>query len=355
MRMQHKCAVAAVFGIIFFSLSMPTTYHKHQTASTSTAIAAATAVLAGVILGPQQPPPQPQQISSNFSIDERAAFALAIRTQCVRDFAILAQQAKRLNVLSDELRSIVDMVLVLLTQEGTDVLELPHHENVRSTIQALWHSDAIQRTFAYCRVRCVMDSTQHFLDHIENICAPDFLPSDTDILMNYMHTSERVETLFKKDNLQFRLIDVGTNRNDRRKYNSVDAVIFVVAMSDFDMSLPENAQINKLVYSLQCFQQTCSISQFREVSMLVVLNKIDVFREKLKSTNLNVCFPDYTGGRDFTKATQFVSNKFREVCRSTQACITHCTCALESRDIKLVLQAVNDFTLCQNVILAGIM
>jgi hypothetical protein len=48
--------------------------------------------------------------------------------------------------------------------------------------------------------------------------------------------------------------------------------------------------------SLDLFKQVCNNPLFRiDVSMILFLNKKDIFAEKIKNQSIRVCFSDYQG------------------------------------------------------------
>ena len=59
-----------------------------------------------------------------------------------------------------------------------------------------------------------------------------------------------METSFTRGDLLISLIDVGGQRSERKKwlhcFDSVDAVLFVVAMSEYDEVLAEDSDVNRM-------------------------------------------------------------------------------------------------------------
>ena len=47
--------------------------------------------------------------------------------------------------------------------------------------------------------------------------------------------------------------------------------------------------------SLRLFNSTCNSKWFTDTSIILFLNKKDLFEEKIKRSSLNVCFPEYSG------------------------------------------------------------
>lgn len=61
--------------------------------------------------------------------------------------------------------------------------------------------------------------------------------------------------------LKFKLFDVGGQRSERRKwincFENVTALLFLVAISEYDQSLYEDESINRMQESLALFDSIC--------------------------------------------------------------------------------------------------
>ena len=56
-----------------------------------------------------------------------------------------------------------------------------------------------------------------FLASVERIAAPDYRPSEQDILLSRIKTTGIVEVKFQMKNVDFRVFDVGGQRSERKK------------------------------------------------------------------------------------------------------------------------------------------
>lgn len=52
---------------------------------------------------------------------------------------------------------------------------------------------------------------------------------------------------------------------------------------------------NRMHESLHLFNSICNHRYFATTSIVLFLNKKDVFLEKIKKAHLSICFPDYDG------------------------------------------------------------
>jgi guanine nucleotide-binding protein subunit alpha len=73
------------------------------------------------------------------------------------------------------------------------------------------------------------------------------LPDEQDILRSRVKTSGITETVFLMGDLTYRLFDVGGQRSERKKwihcFEQVNAVVFLVALSEYDQYLYEDASV----------------------------------------------------------------------------------------------------------------
>jgi len=80
--------------------------------------------------------------------------------------------------------------------------------------------------------------------------------------------------------------------------------------------------------------------------MILFLNKRDLFAEKIKKVDLNVCFPQYSGGKDYDKAIAHIKEKFLAENKNPKKHIyVHVTCATDTDNINVVFNAVKDIIL----------
>lgn len=59
--------------------------------------------------------------------------------------------------------------------------------------------------------------------------------------------------------------------------------------------LAEDEEMNRMIESMKLFDSICNSKWFVETSIILFLNKKDLFEEKIKRSPLTICFPEYTG------------------------------------------------------------
>ena len=155
-----------------------------------------------------------------------------------------------------------------------------------------------------------------------------------------------VETWFQRGDFAIGLIDVGGQRSERKKwlhcFESVNSVLFVVSMSEYDQTLEEDHNVNRMQESIKLFASVCNVKWFSNASMLLFLNKKDAFDEKITFSPLRLCFSSYDGPQEKDAASKFMAEQFLSQNHSGRAIYRHFTCAKDPQNITKVFEAVED-------------
>jgi len=159
------------------------------------------------------------------------------------------------------------------------------------------------------------DGIDYFFKKIDNL-KPNFTPSFQDQLMTRRKTIgiTKVNFVYKKTIID--MYDVGGQRNERKKwihmFESVKAVCFICAISEYNQVLYEDDETNRIQESLDLFESYINNEYLRGSIVFLFLNKIDIFKEKIKEIDLKCAFSDYKGGKDYNNATKYIEEKFME-------------------------------------------
>ncbi|OLY79205.1 Guanine nucleotide-binding protein subunit alpha [Smittium mucronatum] len=193
-----------------------------------------------------------------------------------------------------------------------------------------------------------------YFDNIDRISGSDYVPNDQDVLRSRVKTTGINETLFKVGDLTYRMLDVGGQRSERKKwihcFENVTAILFLVAISEYDQVLIEDEGVNRMQEALTLFDSICNSRWFSKTSIILFLNKIDLFREKIPKSPLNLYFSDYKGGNDVDSAGEYILRRFVSLNQSdSKQVYTHFTCATDTNQIKFVMAAVNDIIVQNNL------
>ncbi len=97
------------------------------------------------------------------------------------------------------------------------------------------------------------------------------------------------------------------------------------------------------------FESSLSLPWFRKSSIILFLNKMDLFKDKLGIKPIRDYFPDYSGEEtDLQAAQEYFAKKFRGLNRTVDREIyVHYTNATDTNLLKITMQSVQD-TIIQN-------
>eukprot|EP00002_Diphylleia_rotans_P036018 TRINITY_DN78_c0_g1_i1.p1 TRINITY_DN78_c0_g1~~TRINITY_DN78_c0_g1_i1.p1 ORF type:complete len:352 (-),score=102.98 TRINITY_DN78_c0_g1_i1:352-1407(-) len=291
-----------------------------------------------------------------YTAEERASFKEVIHSNTIQSMKSLISNAEKLGVKIETPENEARALKIADLQSSGEAWSA----EIGKDIQELWKDKGIKETFSRKSEFQLNDSAQYYFDNLDRINASSYVPDEQDVLRSRVRTTGIVEIQFNYGNLRFRLFDVGGQRNERKKwihcFQGVTAVIFCVALSEYDQKLFEDESQNRMKESLLLFDEICNSRWFIDTSMILFLNKTDLFREKIQKTDLTVCFPSYKGGCDYDKATEFIKQRFEELNKTdTKQVYTHFTCATDTNNIKFVFNAVKDIILQNNLRQSGFM
>ena len=196
-----------------------------------------------------------------------------------------------------------------------------------------------------------------YLDDVDRITTPNYLPTLQDILRVRVPTTGIIEYPFDLDSIIFRMVDVGGQRSERRKwihcFENVTSIMFLVALSEYDQVLVESDNENRMEESKALFRTIITYPWFQNSSVILFLNKKDLLEEKIMLSHLVDYFPEFDGygpKKDAQAAREFILRMFVDLNPDPDKIIySHFTCATDTENIRFVFAAVKDTILQLNL------
>jgi guanine nucleotide-binding protein G(i) subunit alpha len=134
-----------------------------------------------------------------------------------------------------------------------------------------------------------------------------------------------------------------------------------------------------MIESMKLFDSICNSKWFVETSIILFLNKKDLFLDKIQRSPLTICFPEYTGkhrrlslrfyrlkvpraatkssfpallgSNSYEEASSYIRMKFENLNKrkDQKEIYTHLTCATDTTNIQFVFDAVTDVIIKNNL------
>ncbi|KAF6025167.1 goa-1 [Bugula neritina] len=281
-----------------------------------------------------------------FTTEDNAQYKAIVYSNTIQSLASIIRARNKFSIpYGDEKREldatlVIDVIAKLSDNE-------PFTAELVEAMKNLWKDSAIQQCFSRSNEYQLNDSAKYFLDSLDRIGSPSYTPSEQDILRTRVKTTGIVEVNFSFKSLNFKLFDVGGQRSERKKwihcFEDVTAIIFCTALSEYDQVLHEDETTNRMHESLKLFESICNNKWFTKTSVILFLNKKDLFAEKIVHSNITVCFPEYAGPQKYEEAALYIQTQFEARSRSDDKTIyCHQTCATDTENVQFVFDAVTD-------------
>jgi len=226
-------------------------------------------------------------------------------------------------------------------------------------VKSMWGNAQIQDLFLKRNEFQLNDSAEFYFQEIDRLSTADYMPTTDDILRSRVRTTGIVQSDFKIKSMNFAMFDVGGQRNERRKwihcFDNVNAVVFVASLSEFDQVLYEDETKNRLDEALELFAQIVNSKWFKETSLILFLNKKDLFEKKLLEKKMSDYVKAYTGPNEMKPAAEWCKTEFLKRNKNADKSIfSHVTTAIDTSNVKFVFNAVVAMILEENLKSSGL-
>ncbi|GLU13646.1 hypothetical protein SLE2022_302700 [Rubroshorea leprosula] len=219
--------------------------------------------------------------------------------------------------IGPKLKDFSDWLLKAMVSGNLEAIFPAATREYAPVVEELWKDAAIQATYNRRGELEMLPSVAHyFLEKVVHVLRTDYEPSDLDILYAEGVTSSNglacldfsfppsladdiIDTADQHDSLlRYQLIRVqargfGENCKWLEMFEDVGLVIFCVALSDYDQFSVDGT--NKMVLNRRFFESIVTHPTFEQMDFLLILNKFDLFEEKIEQVPLTQCdwFDDF--------------------------------------------------------------
>uniref|UniRef100_A0A672G3S6 Guanine nucleotide-binding protein G(o) subunit alpha-like n=2 Tax=Salarias fasciatus TaxID=181472 RepID=A0A672G3S6_SALFA len=294
--------------------------------------------------------------SHGFSKQELISFKPAVLDNIFTSMKIVLRGMGMLRVNLANMKNKLHASCILSCSQcvGGDQELLPF---VAHALGALWADRGVRAAAARGYEFHLNDSALYFFENMSRIIRPHYIPTEADVLRVRVRTCGIIETQFQVNGMTFRVFDVGGQRSERRKwlscFDNIQSVLFVVALSSFDMTLLEDPSVNRLQESVELFSSICTNPVFEKTSVILFMNKTDLFQRKILhlGRHLRFYFPSYKGADGDVSAAALHITAMFAACRddSSKPVYHHFTTATDTASMQDVFHMTVDQIIRENL------
>ncbi|KAL2008307.1 hypothetical protein VTN00DRAFT_8289 [Thermoascus crustaceus] len=293
--------------------------------------------------------------AGGFPEDERRQNRAVIYSNIIVAFKVLLDimRAEEIQFEKEESKPLAEFIDNTEPDVGSE--EAFSDLKVKDAMRQLWDDSGVQQAVARGHEFALHDNLHYFFNSLDRIFTPGWLPDNQDMLHSRLRTTGITETLFEMGQMNFRMMDVGGQRSERKKwihcFEGVQCLLFMVALSGYDQCLVEDQNANQMHEAMMLFESLANGEWFKRKPIILFLNKIDLFKAKLPISPVSKHFPDYTGpDTDFDSAARYFADRFRGINRVPEREIyIHYTNATDTTLLKATMDSVQDMIIQKNL------
>ncbi|CAL1380449.1 unnamed protein product [Linum trigynum] len=229
-----------------------------------------------------------------------------------------SNSSKTVYTIGPRLKSFSDWLLKTMVSGNLEAIFPAATREYAPLVEELWRDQAIQATYKRrSELEMLPKVASYFLERAVEILVPDYEPSDLDILYaegvtssnglasldfsfpqsTYDDHDEQLDSLLRYQLIRLQPRGITENCKWLEMFEDIGMIIFCVSLSDYDqVSFDINGSpTNKMMQSRKFFETIVTHPTFEQMDVLLLLNKFDVFEEKMERVPLTKCewFDDF--------------------------------------------------------------
>eukprot|EP01084_Bolivina_argentea_P261128 441160_1 len=174
-------------------------------------------------------------------------------------------------------------------------------KDLAKKIKTLWSDEGIQKTWKLRHYYQIHDNVDYFMNNIKRMYGTMYEPIFEDYLRIQTRSTGWSTQIIEADTLTtgfdkqtFTIYEPGGTRSERKKWykimDNIHALIYVVALSEYDLLCFEDHTTNRLVESVHVFHTLFNENKRlnEKVPIQILFNKYDSFKIKIKTIPITV-------------------------------------------------------------------
>ncbi|THH12970.1 hypothetical protein EW146_g7198 [Bondarzewia mesenterica] len=219
-------------------------------------------------------------------------------------------------------------------------------------LRVLWADENVQKAWERGNEAALPENLSYFFADLDRLFDLEYTPTEQDIVRCRARTIGITETVFQLKEHEMLMVDVGGQKSERRKwihcFQDVTSILFLCSLSGYDQCLVEDKDANQMQDTMTIWDSICHSQWFKSTSIILFLNKNDLFESKVLHSDIKNFFPDFDGepgdaraGREYFKkrfgrlAQKAGRSKEREI-------YIHITTATDTALLRVVMAAVEE-------------
>ena len=215
--------------------------------------------------------------SGGFQEDERIQVKAVIYSNVVIAFRVLLEIMQEERIAFSDEKTRMHAEVLEDAEADVDALHAFRDMKIKEAMLGLWRDGGVQRAVSKSHEFALNDNLGFYFTNIDRMFDPDWIPGNQDMLHARLRTTGITETVFELKELTFRMMDVGGQRSERKKwihcFEGVQCLLFMAALSGYDQCLVEDVNANQMHEAFMLFESLVNGEWFKDKPIILFLNK----------------------------------------------------------------------------------
>lgn len=231
-------------------------------------------------------------------------------------------------------------------------------------LKSIWSDPNVQKAWDRGNEAALPENLLYFFSSLDRLFDSAYQPTEQDIIRCRARTIGITETTFTLRDHEMLMVDVGGQKSERRKwihcFQDVTSILFLVSLSGYDQCLVEDKDANQMQDAMTIWDSICHSQWFKQTSIILFLNKNDLFEKKIPTSDIKNFFPDFEGEAGDVKAgKEYFKRRFAKLAQKAgrskeREIYIHITTATDTVMLRVVMAAVEDIVLRSNLEIAAL-
>ncbi|RDB27427.1 Guanine nucleotide-binding protein alpha-2 subunit [Hypsizygus marmoreus] len=219
-------------------------------------------------------------------------------------------------------------------------------------LKSLWEDPNVQKAWERGNEAALPENLLYFFSSLDRLFDPAYVPTEQDIIRCRARTIGITETTFSLRDHEMLMVDVGGQKSERRKwihcFQDVTSILFLVSLSGYDQCLVEDKDANQMQDAMTIWDSICHSQWFKQTSIILFLNKNDLFEKKIPTSDIKNFFPDFDGeSGDIRAGREYFKRRFAKLAQKAgrskeREIYIHITNATDTDMLRVVMAAVEE-------------
>ncbi|KAF5339343.1 hypothetical protein D9611_009809 [Ephemerocybe angulata] len=284
-----------------------------------------------------------------FTPQEIESYRQLVFDNLTRGMAYLLESMEDMDLkVMEESEQYVDLIIGARDLRDSEPFPMSYYK----PFKVLWSDCHVRQAWQRGNEAALPENLNYFFSSLDRLFDPEYQPTNQDIIQCRARTIGITETTFTLRDHEMLMVDVGGQKSERRKwihcFQDVTSILFLVSLSGYDQCLVEDKDANQMQDAMTIWDSICHSQWFKQTSIILFLNKNDLFEQKIPTSDIKNFFPDFDGeSGDVRAGREYFKKRFAKLAQKAgrskdREIYIHITTATDTAMLRVVMAAVEE-------------